>query len=121
MGGSSPEPLGPSDSSLRPLQTCLKFFPKRPQDSKWIRIRPLAGCYSKIGRSRGNGAQDLSLDADCVEHGTVLHELMHAAGFFHEQSRADRDRFVEIVPENVEPKMLSNFDKMSLERIKHLG
>lgn len=33
--------------------------------------------------------------------GTPIHELLHAAGMFHEQSRADRDNYVEIIYENV--------------------
>ena len=36
--------------------------------------------------------------------GRALHELMHALGIFHEQSRADRDDFVKISLENVIPR-----------------
>ena len=51
-----------------------------------------------------NGAQDVSLDDGCVwkiRPGIVLHELMHAAGFFHEHTRPDRDIFVRINFENI--------------------
>lgn len=55
---------------------------------------------SKIGRQ--GGGQTLFL-ASSATYGTVMHELMHAAGFYHEQCRSDRDQFVRIVEANMEP------------------
>ena len=48
------------------------------------------------------GKQDLTLASPGCEHlGTILHEIMHALGFFHEQSRPDRDHFVTINWDNI--------------------
>ena len=53
--------------------------------------------------------------------GIVMHELMHAAGFWHEQSRADRDEHITINWANIQTGMEFNFLKYDLRKIDHLG
>ena len=50
-----------------------------------------------------------------------MHELMHAAGFWHEQSRADRDEFISVQWDNIKSGMEFNFLKYDLRKIDHLG
>lgn len=61
-------------------------------------------CWSSIGRS--GGKQRLSLGKGCERKGTAIHEFMHALGFFHEQSRLDRDKYVTVYWNNIEKGML---------------
>ena len=55
-----------------------------------------------MGR-QGRVNQSLFLHVDyCIQKGIILHELMHAIGFEHEQSRSDRDQYVRVIYENVD-------------------
>lgn len=60
-------------------------------------------CYSQVGKV--GGPQILSVgrrnDVFCRIHGVLLHELGHALGFWHEQTRLDRDNYVIILWENI--------------------
>ena len=51
----------------------------------------------------GTGSQEISLGTGCNNTGIVMHEMMHAVGFWHEQARYDRDQYVEILWENIQP------------------
>jgi hypothetical protein len=74
----------------------------------YVRFFDGGGCWSEVGR-RG-GKQELSIGPTC-KVGNVIHEIGHALGLWHEQSREDRNRFVTVHPENVLPHALHNFDQ----------
>jgi hypothetical protein len=40
--------------------------------------------------------QNISIGEGCDFKATIEHEILHALGFFHEQSRTDRDDYVNI-------------------------
>ncbi|KAJ1346463.1 Astacin (Peptidase M12A) [Parelaphostrongylus tenuis] len=56
------------------------------------------GCFSYIGRI--GGEQGLSLGDRCDMVGIATHEAGHALGFFHTQSRHDRDDFITLYTQN---------------------
>jgi len=44
----------------------------------------------------------VSIGNGCERMSTVQHEIMHALGIYHEQSRTDRDDYVTIELQNVD-------------------
>lgn len=89
-------------------KTSLRFKP-RSNEADYIYFKRVDyGCASHVGRQ--GGRQELIL-ADTCRLGNVIHELGHAAGLWHEQSRADRDKYVEIVFSSVHPGQRHNFEQ----------
>jgi len=88
-------------------RTPFKFTP-RVQETDFVSFDSLDGCFSRVGRQ--GGMQVISVGTDCGI-GSAIHEIGHTLGLWHEQSRADRDNFVQIVSANIDPRFKSNFAK----------
>jgi hypothetical protein len=74
----------------------------------YVRFRPATGCWSQVGM-RG-GMQEIGLANGCGT-GSTIHEIGHAFGLWHEQSREDRDRFVKINWQNITAGREHNFNQ----------
>ena len=57
----------------------------------------------------------------CVSLGTVIHEMLHASGFWHEQSRPDRDQHVRILWSNIYPGREDNFARYTRAEVSTLS
>ncbi|XP_055344816.1 uncharacterized protein LOC129592734 [Paramacrobiotus metropolitanus] len=77
-------------------------FKRRAGERDYIYFQPDSrdnACQSPVGRQCGQ--QTIRLGRDCMTHGIIQHETLHALGLFHEQNRKDRDAYVEIFVDNI--------------------
>lgn len=102
--------------------SCVKFREASPNNPNYVRItNENSGCWSYVGRI-SDGAQTLNLQTNgCMSCGTIVHEFLHALGFFHQQSSSERDNFVKINYENVIPGKENNFIKYSRSAVTDFG
>nr|XP_058971464.1 zinc metalloproteinase nas-6-like isoform X1 [Pocillopora verrucosa] len=99
---------------------CLKFV-QRSRESRYLSFFSGGGCYSMVGRQPGSGPQKISIGNGCGYLGVVVHEIGHALGFWHEQSRPDRDSYVTINWQNIQTGMAYNFHKYGTNRVDSRG
>lgn len=94
-------------------QSCITFK-NHTTEKDWIKFVKRDGCWSSVGRTYWiSGSQEVSLAAGCHKKGIIVHEVLHALGFWHEQSRPDRNKYVEIFWENIIPGNENNFERHS--------
>ena len=86
--------------------TNVQFVPYENQADAVVFVKGEQNCLSYLGRT--GGIQPVYLSEKCGVN-EISHELMHALGFVHEQSRTDRDQFVEILWDNIDEKFQSQF------------
>ncbi|XP_067840408.1 meprin A subunit alpha-like [Heptranchias perlo] len=88
------------------LKSCIDFKPYEGEKTFLI-FQKFDGCWSSVGDlHRG---QNVSIGERCDTKAIVEHELLHALGFYHEQSRTDRDDYVNIWWNQIIPGMEHNF------------
>lgn len=86
--------------------TCVHFIPKTTEQVEHIQFgKSELGCGSSIGyRPEQREPLDVFLDDFCIGlPGAIQHELLHVLGLFHEHTRPDRDEYVEVLWDNIEP------------------
>ncbi|XP_053126399.1 meprin A subunit alpha-like [Hemicordylus capensis] len=90
------------------LKSCVDFKPYEGEKS-YLQFEKLDGCWSYVGDFQTG--QFLSIGFGCEYKDTVEHEILHALGFYHEQSRSDRDDYVKIWWNEITEGQEYNFNK----------
>ena len=102
--------------------TCLLFVPRTEEDDyiKFVSRPNKEYCTcDSVGRRRGE--QIIELGYSCQTKGELLHTLGHVIGLWHEQARPDRDRYVQILTDNIETEQLENFKKVPDYSVDYQG
>ncbi|KRX28079.1 Zinc metalloproteinase nas-36 [Trichinella nelsoni] len=96
--------------------TCMRFvFDENANSEDHLLFFRGGGCYSMVGRY--GGVQVVSIGSGCEYLGIISHEVGHAMGLWHQQSRPDADSYIRIRPENVMKGALYNFLKRNTNQV----
>lgn len=83
----------------------------RNGESDFVTFRAATGaCNSPVGRQSGDQAVHCAVGTG-FGLGSVIHEIGHALGLWHEHSREDRDSFITVNTANIQAGQAHNFDR----------
>ncbi|KAE8747151.1 hypothetical protein FOCC_FOCC006149 [Frankliniella occidentalis] len=107
-------------------KTCIRMREKNYHDKDYVFItgKGAHGCSSHVGRQGGRQPLYLKpneLGKGCFKRGTIIHELLHALGFYHQQSAPERDQYVKIIWDNIQPGREHNFRKYDTESVSNFN
>ncbi|MFZ8934004.1 MAG: M12 family metallopeptidase [Bacteriovoracaceae bacterium] len=89
--------------------TPIKFVKRKSEEDYLYFKNGINNCYSYLGFQ--GKKQEIVLNKFCRKS-DVLHEIMHTLGFYHEQNRVSRDKYLEVNWKNIDEKHHLNFKKI---------
>ncbi|XP_043238936.1 protein SpAN-like [Amphibalanus amphitrite] len=109
--------------------TCIKFTKKAPNKCNVdigeaaVCVGNFGGCFSLLGKKYGprmRSSQQMSVQPNGCENVAAAHEFGHALGLAHEQARADREKYIYVIYENIEID-LNKLDDRSIKSLWYQG
>jgi astacin len=90
------------------MRFVLRTSSNQSNYANYVRFRPANGCWSYVGMQ--GGKQEIGLAGGCGL-GATIHEIGHAFGLWHEQSREDRDSKIKVNWQNIQSGKEHNFNQ----------
>lgn len=87
-------------------QTNLRLVPRSGQND-YVSFVTGDGCSSRVGKC--GGKQKINIGS--CGFGSIVHEILHTAGVWHEQSREDRNDHITILWDNIKEDKKHNFER----------
>jgi hypothetical protein len=120
LGGETNDTIHEAMATIEKSTGVLAFVP-RTNEASYVQFEYMENvCAATLGR-RNPSYVWLGWCATSGHKGEMVHEIMHALGFWHEQSRPDRDSHVTIVEGNILGYALNNFAKQTSTTVNSLG
>lgn len=88
----------------------VRFIPATTQTDKIVFHQSTSGNNSSVGKV--GGSQPINITS--TSESTIIHEILHALGFYHEHSRDDRDNYLTINWSNIKREKRHNFNKYTI-------
>ncbi|XP_050553228.1 seminal metalloprotease 1 isoform X3 [Spodoptera frugiperda] len=102
--------------------SCVIFRPRETDDEHAVIIKGSDICSAKVGYAPYHAdLQVIELADTCFKHGTIIHELLHTLGFRHMHSTYDRDDYIDVLWDNVQPGYEENFIKDDSDYVTNFG
>ncbi|XP_075151240.1 seminal metalloprotease 1-like [Haematobia irritans] len=103
--------------------SCIRFVEANETSIAYVNIiSEVAGCNARVGHSGRTQMLNLDINAPkCGKVATIMHELLHALGFYHQHMSYDRDDYITIHWENITPGQETFFRKLDNLTVTNYG
>ncbi|GGD53368.1 hypothetical protein GCM10011514_16860 [Emticicia aquatilis] len=100
------------------VRTNCSFIERTTEPNYVVFVYDAKWCQSYVGMLGGRQEIRCAIGKN-FKAGSLIHEVLHALGFYHEHQRPDRDEYIRVVKSNI--KRLDDFQILNSEIVETIG